>query len=117
MEAQVKQIELQVATEVTNAAINLRNTAESVQAAQAARELSLRRLEAEQSKFEVGMSTNFAGRAGTARPERCAAAELRPSSIIRRARVEFERLRQTTLQQTEHHDRQALAAAQGGGGQ
>ena len=33
VDAQLKQIELQVATDVTNAAITLRNTAESVQAA------------------------------------------------------------------------------------
>ena len=55
----MKQIELQVATDVTNAAIQAQNTAEAVQAAQAAREFAQKKLEAEQSKFEVGMSTNY----------------------------------------------------------
>src|SRR5262249_38051468 len=59
IQAQLKQIELQVATEVTNAAISVSNNAEAVQAAGAARELSQKKLEAEQSKFEVGISTNF----------------------------------------------------------
>ena len=100
VEAQVKQIELQVATEVTNAAINLRNTAESVQAAQAARELSLRRLEAEQSKFEVGMSTNFQVVQAQRDLNDSRNAELRAILNYQKARVEFERLQQTTLQQT-----------------
>jgi len=100
VEAQVKQIELQVATEVTNAAINLRNTAESVQAAQAARELSLRRLEAEQSKFEVGMSTNFQVVQAQRDLNDARNSELRAILNYQKARVEFERLQQTTLQNT-----------------
>jgi outer membrane protein len=58
-QAQVKQAELIIATEVTNAALNVRNSLEAVQAASVARELSEKRLEAAQSKFEVGMATNF----------------------------------------------------------
>jgi outer membrane protein len=58
-QAQVKQAELIIATEVTNAALNVRNALEAVQAASVARELSEKRLEAAQSKFEVGMATNF----------------------------------------------------------
>lgn len=58
-QAQIKQAELQVATDVTTAAVNVRNTLEAVQAAATARELSEKRLEAAQSKFEVGMATNF----------------------------------------------------------
>ena len=59
VQAQLKQIELQVATEVTNAAITVRSNIERVQAAQAARELAQQQLDAENSKFEVGMSTNY----------------------------------------------------------
>jgi outer membrane protein TolC len=44
---------------VTNAAITVQSNLKRVEAAQAARELAEKRLEAEQSKFEVGMSTNF----------------------------------------------------------
>jgi outer membrane protein len=59
MEAQVKALELTVATEVTNAALTVQSGLERMQAATAARELAEKRLEAEQSKFEVGMTTNY----------------------------------------------------------
>jgi outer membrane protein TolC len=110
VEAQIKQIELQVATEVTNAAINLRNTAESVQAAQAARELSTRRLEAEQSKFEVGMSTNYQVVQAQRDLNDARNSELRAILNYQKARVEFERLQQTTLQNTN------ITIVQAGGG-
>lgn len=58
-EAQVRQVELDVATEVTNTALQIQSNLQRVDAATAARELAQRRLEAEESKFEVGMSTNF----------------------------------------------------------
>ena len=57
--AQLKSLELSVATDLTNQALTVRSSFESVQAATAALELSKKRLEAEQSKFEVGMSTNY----------------------------------------------------------
>jgi outer membrane protein TolC len=100
VEAQIKQIELQVATEITNAAINLRNTSEAVQASQAARELSTRRLEAEQSKFEVGMSTNYQVVQAQRDLNDVRNSELRAILNYQKARVEFERLQQTTLQNT-----------------
>lgn len=55
----LKSSELNVATQVTQAALNVRSSLEQVAAARAARELSQRRLEAEQSKFEVGMQTSY----------------------------------------------------------
>lgn len=58
-EAQLKALELTVATEVTNAALTVQSGLQRMQAATAARELAEKRLEAEQSKFDVGMSTNF----------------------------------------------------------
>ena len=100
VEAQVKQIELQVATEITNSAINLRNTAESVQAAQAASELSSQRLDAEQSKMEVGMSTNYQVVQAQRDLNDARNSELRAILNYQKARVEFERLQQTTLQNT-----------------
>ena len=57
--ANVKALELQIATEVTNAALTVQSSLESVQASAVARELGQKRLEAAQSKFEVGMATNF----------------------------------------------------------
>ena len=98
VQAQLKQIELQVATDVTNASLTAQSTAEAVQAAQAARELSLRKLEAEQSKFEVGMSTNYF----VVQAQRDLAdvqnSELRAVLNYRKALVELDRLQQTTLQ-------------------
>jgi outer membrane protein TolC len=58
-QTRLRALELQVATEVTNAALNVQSNLKRVEAARAARELAEKRLEAEQSKFEVGMSTNF----------------------------------------------------------
>ncbi len=57
--AQQRQLELQVATEVTNAALMADSSLTRYQAAMASRGLAEKRLDAETSKFEVGMSTNF----------------------------------------------------------
>jgi outer membrane protein len=57
--AQLKSLELSIATDLTNQAQTVQSSFESVQAATAALELSKKRLEAEQSKFDVGMSTNY----------------------------------------------------------
>ncbi len=98
VEAQLRQIELQIATDVTNAAIQVENNVERVQAAQAAREFAQRQLEAEQSKFEVGMSTNYfvvQAQRDLATAENI---ELQAVLAYRRSLVELERLQQTTLQ-------------------
>jgi outer membrane protein TolC len=57
--AQLRALELQVATEVTNAALQVENGLKRYEAATVARELAITRLQAEQSRFEVGLSTNF----------------------------------------------------------
>ena len=108
--AEIKQIELQVATEVTNAGIQLRNAAEAVEAAQVAQDLSQRRLEAEQSKFEVGMSTNYFVVQAQRDMNEARNSELRAVLNYRKALVEFERLQQTTLQASN------ITVLQGGGG-
>ena len=97
VDAQMKQIELQVATDVTNGAIQAQTTAEAVQAAQAARELAQKKLEAEQSKFEVGMSTNYFVVQAQRDLRDAQNSELRAVLNYRKALVEFERLQQTTL--------------------
>ena len=58
-EAQIKSLELQVATEVTNIVLTLRSNRERVEASAAAGALAQQRLDAAQSKFEVGLATNF----------------------------------------------------------
>jgi outer membrane protein len=98
VQAQLKQIELQVATDVTNAVLTAQSNTERVQAAQAARELAQKQLEAEQSKFEVGMSTNY----NVIQSQRDLATaqnnELQAILNYRKSLVELERLQQTTLQ-------------------
>ncbi|MBS1818118.1 MAG: TolC family protein [Acidobacteria bacterium] len=95
--AQVKQVELQIATDITNAATNVQNNVERVQAAQAAREFAQRTLDAEQSKFEVGMSTNYF----VVQAQRDLATaqnnELQAVLAYRKSLVELERLQQTSL--------------------
>jgi outer membrane protein len=98
VQAQVHQIELQVATDVTNAAINVQSGVERVQAAQAAREFAQRTLEAEQSKFEVGMSTNYNVILTQRDLATAQTNELQAILNYRKALVELERLQQTTLQ-------------------
>jgi len=98
VQAQMKQIELQVATEITNQAITIRSNIERVQAAQSARELAQRQLDAENSKFAVGMSTNYfviqaQNQLATAQNN-----ELQAILNYRKSLVDFDRLQQTTLQ-------------------
>jgi outer membrane protein len=98
VEAQIRQIELEVATDVTNAATNVQNNVDRVEAAQAAREFSLRQLEAEQSKFEVGMSTNYFVVQAQRDLLTAQNNELEAILAYRRSLVELERLQQTSLQ-------------------
>jgi len=88
----------QVATDVTNAAINVQSGIERVQAAQAARELAQKTLEAEQSKFEVGMSTNYNVILTQRDLSTAQINELQAVLNYRKSLVELERLQQTTLQ-------------------
>ena len=95
--AQLRQLELQVATEVTNAAVLIQSVQQRIDAARAARELAEEQLAAEESKFEVGTSTNFfvvqAQRdLATARDS-----ELRAILDYQNAVIEFERVQQTSL--------------------
>ena len=95
--AQLRQLELQIATEVTNAAVLIESVQERIDAARAARELAEEQLAAEESKFEVGTSTNFfvvqAQRdLATARDS-----ELRAILDYQNAVIEFERVQQTSL--------------------
>jgi outer membrane protein TolC len=95
IDVQLRQIELQVTSDVSNAAIQVQNTAERVQAAQAARDLARQQLDAENSKFGVGMSTNF--QVVQAQRDLATAQnnELQAVLAYRRAVVEFERVQQT----------------------
>jgi outer membrane protein TolC len=96
--AQMRQVELQIASEVTNAATAVQSNVERVQAAQAARELAQQTLDAERSKFQVGMSTNYL--VIQAQRDLATAQNNELQSILnyRNSLVELDRLQQTTLQ-------------------
>lgn len=95
IEVQLRQLDLQVTSDISNAGIQVQNTAERVQATQAARELAQQQLDAENSKFSVGMSTNYL--IVLAQRDLAAAQnnELQAVLDYRRALVEFERVQQT----------------------
>ena len=99
-EAQLRQLELNAATEVTNAALQVESIRERIDAAIASRDLSEQQLSAEESKFSVGTSTNFfvvqAQRdLATARDT-----ELRAILDYQKAVVELDRVQQTSLTRT-----------------
>jgi outer membrane protein TolC len=95
IDVQLRQLDLQVTSDINNAAIQVQNTAERVQAAQSARDLAQQQLDAENSKFAVGMSTNF--QVVQAQRDLATAQnnELQAVLAYRRAVVEFERVQQT----------------------
>jgi outer membrane protein TolC len=96
-QAQIKALELQIATDVTEAALLVESNQKRVEAARAARELAQRRLEAETSKFEVGLSTNFF----VVQAQRDLAAaeniELRTRLDYQKSLVDFDRVQETSL--------------------
>jgi outer membrane protein len=58
-QAQLKATELDIQTEVVNAGLNVENTFKQYQAAQKASEAAERNAAAAQTRFDVGMATNF----------------------------------------------------------
>ncbi len=56
---QIRRIELRIASEVINAALRIESIRERIEAATASWELADEQLQAEESKFEVGLSTDF----------------------------------------------------------
>ena len=93
-QAQIRASELTVATEVTNAALQVTNSTEALAAARAARELSQRRLDAEMSRFEVGMSNNYQVVQSQRDLREAQNSELRALLNYRKALVEFDRVQQ-----------------------
>jgi outer membrane protein TolC len=93
-QTRLRALELQVATEVTNAALSVQSNLKRVEAAVAARELAEKRLEAEQSKFEVGMSTNFFVVQAQRDLRDAQNSELRALADYRKSLVVFERVQE-----------------------
>jgi outer membrane protein len=91
-QAQVRSRELQVAVEVTNAALSVESAQKRMEAARLTRELAEKQLEAEASKFEVGMSTNYQIVQFQRDLANARNSELRAILDYQRALVEFERV-------------------------
>jgi outer membrane protein TolC len=94
-QARLRALELQVATEVTNAALSVQSNLKRVEAAVAARELAEKRLEAEQSRFEVGMTVNFFVVQAQRDLRDAQNAELRALADYRKSLVVFERVQES----------------------
>jgi outer membrane protein len=58
-QANIKALQLQIATDVANAALTVQSSLEAVQQSRTARELAQQRLAAAQSKFEGGMAISY----------------------------------------------------------
>jgi outer membrane protein len=97
-QTQIAQLELRVASDLTNAGKTATSAAQAVDAARAAQTLAERALDAEQQRFRVGLSTNF----NVIQAQRDLAsarnAELQAVLIYRKALVEIDRLSKASLQ-------------------
>jgi outer membrane protein TolC len=107
----LKALELQIATDVTNAALTVQSSLESVQATAAARDLAQQRLAAAQSKMEVGMATNYEVVQAQRDFADARNNELRAVLNYRKALVNFE-----TVQRVGTRGVGAAVGAAGGGG-
>ena len=58
-ETRIRNLELQIATEVRDASRQVTTNAKRIDATKAARELAERRLESEENRFAAGLSTSF----------------------------------------------------------
>jgi outer membrane protein TolC len=96
-QTQMKSVELQIATQVRAVGRQVNTNLKRVEATRAARELSQRRLEAEQQKFEVGMSTSFLVFQAQRDLSQARDAELRAILDYNQAIVDFEAVQESAL--------------------
>jgi outer membrane protein len=94
--SQMRQIELQVASDVTNAAITVRNDSQAVEAAQIAERLAQEAYDAERTKLDVGLSTIFNVTQDLNALNAAKGNSLQATLNYQNARVELDRLQQTT---------------------
>ncbi len=91
-QAQLRALELTVATDVTSSGLAIQSAAKRLEAAKVASALAQQKLDAEQSKFTVGMSTNFLVVQAQRDLRDAQIAELRALLDYRKAVVDFERV-------------------------
>jgi len=93
-QTRLRALEVQIAAEVANAAFTVQANLRRVEASAAARELAQKRLEAEQSRFEVGLTTNFFVVQAQRDLRDAENTELRALADYRKSLVNFERAQQ-----------------------
>ena len=96
-EARIRSVELQAATEVRRTGRSVNTNLKRVDATRAARQLAEQRLEAEQKKFAVGMSTSFLVFQAQRDLAQARNSELRAILDYNRALVDFEAVQETSL--------------------
>jgi len=94
--AQLEALELQVATDITSAALSVQTSLTAYESAVVARELREEQLDAEQSRFEVGLSTSYIVVQAQRDLSTAQDSELRALLNYRQALVEFERVQVTS---------------------
>jgi outer membrane protein TolC len=93
-QTRLRALEVQIAAEVANAAFTVQANLRRVEASTAARELAQKRLEAEQSRFEVGLTTNFFVVQAQRDLATAQNTELRALLDYRRAIVDYQRVQE-----------------------
>jgi outer membrane protein TolC len=96
-ELQLKALELQVGTEIRDAGRQVNTNAKRIDASRAARVLFERRLDAEQKKFAVGLSTNFLVFQAQRDFQTARVDELRAILDYNKSLVDFEALQEAPL--------------------
>jgi len=94
---QLKDQQLQVATQVRDAARQVQTNQKRVEATRASRQLAERRLEAEEKKFQAGMSTSFFVFQAQRDLSQARANELRALTDYNRSIVDYETVQDTPL--------------------
>ena len=90
VDSRIQTLELQVAADITRAGERVRSAEQQVQAAVVARELAARRLEAEDARLDVGLSTTFLVLQAQRDLATAETSELRAALDHRLALVDFE---------------------------
>jgi len=96
-ETQLKQLELQVATQVRDRARQVQTNQKRIDSARAARELAERRLQAEEKKFTAGIQTSFFVFQAQRDLAQARTNEVRAVSDYAKSLVEFEAVQETAL--------------------
>ncbi len=96
-EARLKNLELQIATEVRDAARQVQTNQKRVDSARAARELAERRLEAEEKKFAAGIQISFFVFQAQRDLAQARTSEIRALSDYNRSLVNLDAVQETIL--------------------